>query len=81
MLWSCREVTRSTSDFLDGNLHVSKRVALRLHLSMCRGCRIYLEQIRLTVTALAALPRPAPDPAVRAALTQQFRESVRRPAS
>jgi anti-sigma factor RsiW len=52
---SCREVTDKASDYLDAALPPGQRMALRLHLSVCRHCRRYLRQLRATVAALRHL--------------------------
>lgn len=36
---SCRETTRLVSQRLDRELAFGERVALRLHLAICLGCR------------------------------------------
>lgn len=36
---SCRETTRLVSQGLDRELAFGERVALRLHLAICLGCR------------------------------------------
>ena len=43
---NCREASKLASDSLDRPLPLGKRVAVRVHLLMCRFCRRYLEQIR-----------------------------------
>jgi anti-sigma factor RsiW len=52
---SCREVTDKASDYLDDALPPGQRMALRMHLVMCRHCRRYLRQLRATVAALGRL--------------------------
>lgn len=52
---SCREVTDKASDYLDDALPLGQRMALRMHLAMCRHCRRYLRQLRATVAALGSL--------------------------
>ena len=48
---SCRESARLASQAQDGRLPWPRRVALRLHLMMCAGCRAYSRQLR-SLTAL-----------------------------
>ena len=44
---NCKEVSRIVaSDELDG-LGALKRIRVRFHLLICRGCRRYAEQIRI----------------------------------
>ncbi len=48
---SCKEATRLVSERLDRELPFWRRLGLRLHVVMCRGCSRYTRQI----TALNSL--------------------------
>ena len=48
---SCKEAARIVSEGLDTKLTLSKKLSLRLHLVMCKGCTLYQKQI----TALKSL--------------------------
>ncbi len=43
---SCKETTRLVSEGLDRQLPFWRRLGLRLHLVMCRGCSRYARQIK-----------------------------------
>lgn len=43
---TCQEAARLLSDDLEYSLPISKRIYLKLHLGMCKGCKVYGEQIR-----------------------------------
>lgn len=43
---SCAESTQLVSASIDEPLGWSERVAVRLHMCICRGCRRFREQIR-----------------------------------
>lgn len=58
---ACRELVALASDYLDGELPADWRASLDAHLADCDGCRTYLEQIRVTIEALARLD---PDAAI-----------------
>lgn len=51
----CDEVERMLSDYEDGALPLPKRVAIRLHLMMCRNCRSLERSLRATLGVLHAL--------------------------
>ena len=51
----CKDVTKETSDYIEGGLPLSKRIALFLHLAICRCCRNYLQQIRKTIETVSTL--------------------------
>ena len=70
---TCRQIVDSGSDYLDQRLGRRRRLAVWLHIAMCGACRVYLQQLRLSVQALRALRRAAPPATTREALLRQFR--------
>ena len=57
MLLSCKETTRLLSQGEDRSLGFGERVALRVHLAICKGCRNVNAQfrfLRLAVKGLSA---------------------------
>ena len=57
MLLSCKETTRLLSRGEDRSLGFGERVALRVHLAICKGCRNVNAQfrfLRLAVKGLSA---------------------------
>jgi predicted MFS family arabinose efflux permease len=52
---ACRELVALITDYLDGILPAGWRAGLDRHLADCDGCTTYLEQIRVTIDALAGL--------------------------
>ena len=52
---SCKETTRLVSQGLDRELAFGERVALRLHLAICLGCRRAGSQMRLLRKAVREL--------------------------
>ncbi len=73
---NCQEVTRLASDYLERRLGIRRRLGVLLHLLMCDGCRAYLEQFRLTLLALAALPAPEISVPGRDELMAAFRKQT-----
>lgn len=53
---SCKELVAHSSDFLDGQLDLRKRMSVRLHLAMCQHCRRFIKQMRLSQSVLRQLP-------------------------
>ena len=43
---TCKEAIRLVSEGLDRNLPWSKRLAMKMHLLMCRHCSAYSRQLR-----------------------------------
>lgn len=59
---TCREFVELVTDYWDDALAARRLVLLEEHLVMCDWCKTYLEQLRATVEALPAVPRPEPPP-------------------
>lgn len=53
---TCRELVEIVTDYLDDALPPAERARFEEHLSICSGCRAYLDQMRHTLTALGTLP-------------------------
>jgi len=49
---TCRDVANLTSDYLNKDLPLYRRLAVRLHLLMCVGCNRYYAQMRSTLAML-----------------------------
>lgn len=59
---SCREATRLVSQGLDRELALGERIALRVHLAICAGCRNVDRQLaflRRAVRRLSSEDEPA----------------------
>ncbi|MBD8652856.1 MULTISPECIES: zf-HC2 domain-containing protein [unclassified Rhizobium] len=54
-MFRCNEVVERASLLIDGDLGFWPRLNIRLHLAICRGCRAFVEQMRITheLTAMA----------------------------
>lgn len=51
-MMSCKETTRLISEDLDQPLPWSKRVAVRMHVLLCRRCAAYRRQLRAITNLL-----------------------------
>lgn len=78
-MMTCEQVTRAAGDFIERRLRLGERLKVLVHIAMCKGCRAYIEQFRLTLVALRSLPQPVGKPASED-LLERFREQSRRPA-
>lgn len=75
-MMDCAQVTRLAGDYIERRLRLRQRLGMLLHLLMCRGCKDYVEQIRLTMFGLRAVPRPAGAPPGED-LLREFRQARR----
>jgi hypothetical protein len=57
-LMSCKETTRLVSQGLDRELAFGERVALRVHFTICLGCRRASRQMHFLRRAVRALSAP-----------------------
>lgn len=73
-MFRCSEVADRASRLIDGELSPWQRLNIRMHLAICRGCRAFIEQMRVTAE-LARRLNETEDPAVsedvKAALRQR----------
>ena len=53
---NCREITALYSESLERELNLAERMSVRMHVTMCSGCRIFGKQmktLRLVARAFA----------------------------
>lgn len=77
-MMNCEQVTRAAGDFIERRLRVRERLLLLAHIAMCKGCRAYIEQLRLTLLGLRSVPEPAAAPPSEE-LLERFRRHPRAP--
>lgn len=53
---TCKELVAHSSDYLDGQLHLRQRLAVRAHLAMCGNCRRFIRQMKLTQAVIRQMP-------------------------
>ncbi len=73
---NCEQITRAAGDFIEQRLRLRKRLEVLVHIAMCKGCRTYVEQFRLTLLGLRSLPQPAATPPSQD-LLERFRRQDR----
>ena len=56
----CRDMSELASEYLDHRLPLHRRLAVRLHLSICTACTNYYAQMRKTIALLRGLPSSPP---------------------
>jgi len=69
---TCKEITELVTAYAEGQLGFMDRLRFRLHISMCRNCRTYVRQLRVTAKALGKLPEPEIPPDLQAELLRRF---------
>jgi predicted anti-sigma-YlaC factor YlaD len=78
-MFRCSEVAERASLLIDGELGLWPRLNIRLHLAMCRGCRAFVEQLRITrdLAVLAGAAEDPPSAEIQAALARRRIQSGR----
>lgn len=70
---TCREVAERASDYLDHETSLSSRVEIRLHLALCRPCRLCVRQLASTIELVRRAEVRPPDPGTGQRLLDAFR--------
>ena len=75
---SCKELVARSSAILDSELSFRERMAVRRHLVLCRNCRRFIKQMKLTQAVLRHMPdtQAAEVDDLAAHLAQKRRESL-----
>ena len=68
----CRELVELVTDYLEDRVPPELRARIEEHLTVCAGCRTYLEQIRSTRDAVGQVADDALSPAAWATLRSVF---------
>ena len=53
---TCREMVELVTDYLEGRLADPDRKRFEAHVAECEACTTYIEQMRMTITALGHIP-------------------------
>jgi len=69
----CREAVELVTDYLAGGLTRRDRARFEHHLTRCRHCREYLDQMRATISVLGRVEPESLAPEVRDELVALYR--------
>jgi hypothetical protein len=70
---TCQELVELVTDYFEGTLPPHKRARFELHLIGCGYCRLYLDQMRMTIDLAGTPTEAAVPPAARDELLKVFR--------
>jgi predicted anti-sigma-YlaC factor YlaD len=70
---TCSELVELITDYVDGALPPVDRARFDEHLLICEGCRIYLDQMRLTIRITGRLREESIPPQAREKLLAAFK--------
>ena len=68
---TCQQMTAVVTDYLEGRMPFGDRARFQLHIGMCKHCRRYLKQMKLSVAVLGRMPpEPVPDEVMESLLAR-----------
>jgi hypothetical protein len=70
---SCKELVELVTDYLEGALAPADQRRFELHIGKCDWCKLYIDQIRMTIKAAGKLSEESIDPRAREELLTAFR--------
>lgn len=71
---SCKEIVELVTDYLESAMSEPERARFEHHLSSCRGCVNYLDQMRETIRLTGTLTEDSLSLATKANLLTAFRD-------
>lgn len=71
---SCKELVELVTDYLEGALSPADQRRFELHLGNCEGCKVYIDQIRLTIKAAGQLTEDSIGLTTKEELLAAFRD-------
>lgn len=69
----CRQAVELMTDYLEGALSPEDRARFEAHLAGCPHCTAYLEQMRVTISAIGRIDAEQLDPETRDDLVALYR--------
>ncbi|WP_293854876.1 anti-sigma factor [uncultured Alsobacter sp.] len=72
---TCRDVSRRASTYLDEDLSLRERLALKAHLFICVNCRRYVAQLAATLNLVRDRQWAGVDEEAEDRLAAMFRQS------
>ncbi len=74
---SCKQVSELVSHSLDQPLPLGRRIAVRIHLFMCKVCSTYQRQLRFLQRATRDLPEHVDDSHAAHTLPEEAKQRIR----
>jgi len=70
---SCKELVELVTDYLEGALPPADQRRFESHIGKCDWCKLYIDQIRLTIKAAGKLTEGTIEPRAKEELLAVFR--------
>jgi anti-sigma factor RsiW len=75
---SCQELVELVTAYLENGLSPEECARFEAHLTLCRGCRAHLGQMRHTIEIVGTLTEESISPQARDTLLDAFRDWKKR---
>lgn len=76
--YACEEIVQLASEYLEGAMTPDEMARFELHLNLCDGCSIFLEQVRSTAALATSLPVEQIPEDMQIKLLEAFRDWQRK---
>lgn len=76
---TCRKIIENADRYLDEEMGLREHLQVRLHLTMCRHCTRYVEQLEGTIAMLRGLRLEQPAEESKERLVELLRGNVKEP--
>jgi len=74
---NCKRLTELTTEYLENQLPRRQRLAVELHLRLCKHCQAYFDQLRQIIALLRKAPAESVSRGVLDKLLPAFRSLTR----
>jgi anti-sigma factor RsiW len=71
---TCQEMVELVTDYLEGRMDDATRERFEAHVAECAACTLYIEQMRMTITAIGHIPAETISPEAEQELLAAFRD-------
>ena len=71
---TCQELVELVTEYFEGAMSPTEKARFEKHLEKCDWCKIYLDQMRLTIRTLGKLTEDSVPPQAKEDLLQVFRD-------
>ncbi|MEP3561135.1 MAG: zf-HC2 domain-containing protein [Marinobacter sp.] len=73
----CKDLAEIASDYIDGELATPQNLAIKMHLMMCRHCRSFIGNLRVSTDLMQAHSSSVPDEALMRKIDQRVAEALK----
>ena len=71
-MMTCKELVELVTDHLEGRMSPDEAERFDAHMEVCRPCRLYIAQMRITLSLLGHIPEETIPDAARSELLHAF---------